>query len=94
MPRYTMQYPGDPPCVVEKMNRKEFLEKFPRTPTRIESWNPDLAMWDVEEFEVLPDAVYCDLCNEDPVDEIYVVRSNAYCANCANKSLIPYCKTA
>lgn len=93
MKTLTFTYPGDPPTVCRQMNRREFLAKHPRRPTQILTGDSLLNLTVVEEIPVPPNAIYCDACGEDPVDDIYVVDSSrAYCRACAEMYVLPYCK--
>lgn len=90
MKLFTLRYPGDPPARVQEMNRSEFLAEYrpsdrPHGVT-VTSYGPEGV--DTEFFPVPAGCVVCDLCNEDPGDDITVVEgSRAYCRACRTESL-------
>lgn len=85
MRSFSWKYPGDPVDVCVVMNRAEFLQQFPRTPIKIHSEGR------TEEIPMAPDEILCDLCGNDPGDEIYVIHRGrkGYCKECAGISVIP-----
>lgn len=95
MKRYTMRYPGDPPCSVTEMTRAEFIERHPRGPVVVSDGDTGEVL-EVHHFGA--DEVLCDLCGSDPGDAVVemvtlggrVVRG--YCLPCAEESWFPYCK--
>ena len=88
MERFDYHYPGDPVMECLVMTRIEFLERYPRCPIEIRNFDTEEL---IEKIPVPLDAIYCDLCNTDPGDKIYVHSggSYAYCHACAGVSILP-----
>lgn len=84
MQKFTMRYPGDPPCLVEKVSRAEFFSLFPPDDRNVvmTSFGQD-GTKTTEIVEHLGTKIVCDLCAEDPGDVIWLIRrSKAYCDSC------------
>lgn len=90
MKTMTLRYPGDPPYLIELINREEFFKIFPPEQRKIiiSDWSEE---GDVEEYP-MGTTICCDFCNEDPGDFIALVRrSRAYCEKCYKGELEKYC---
>jgi hypothetical protein len=86
------RYPGDPPVEVLELSREEFLKLCPREPITLTSFDPVSGTIEKESFPMGFDEIYCDLCNEDPGETIYLyARTQARCKSCYNKALKRYC---
>ena len=87
MKAFRWKYPGDPEDICIHMNRLEFLGNFPREPIKIISGGAVL-----EEIPMGDNEIHCDFCNEDPLDDIFVINSGskALCKKCAEESVIPH----
>lgn len=86
MQTFQFQYPGDPVETCYVMNRREFLERFPREPIKVYSNSGYF------EIPIPEDTIICDACNADPGDDITVVsNSRAYCRPCADRYVMKYC---
>lgn len=94
MRKFVMRYPGDPPCEVVLMDRAEFLSAYPREPIIIGPLDLDTSLVIPDKvIPMRPDQIECDLCAEDPGDEIYVVRgTKAYCKTCFDRGCRRHCK--
>jgi len=95
MKTMTLRYPGDPPQKVEVINRQEFFDIFPPDDRQIvvSHFDPDTGKTETDLTISLGVEIFCDFCNEDPNDLIYLVRrSRAYCQSCYEQLLARYCK--
>jgi hypothetical protein len=93
------EYPGDPPADVAIMSRPEFRKHYDFT-----LHDEEEAYARGADFVAIPeeDEIVCDGCNKDIAGEVYVLRcatpgqcnpaDRAYCQDCAQKDLLPYCK--
>lgn len=90
---FKYQYPGDQVDICFVMDRTEFLQEFPREPITISTFGDGLASppTSVASLPVDPDEIHCDLCYEDPGNEIYVFNkgTKGYCKKCAGISILP-----
>lgn len=83
MQTFTMRYPGDPPCLVEKVTRAEFFQLFAADDRNvvITDFHPDGTT--TQTVDHIGTKILCDLCAEDPDDVIWLIkRQRAYCDSC------------
>jgi hypothetical protein len=85
---FSYQYPGDPVGTCSKLTRKEFKELYPDRKITISVGGLDTSTV----YEMKPDEIYCDSCNDDPKEVIYLTHKpeRAYYQKCADKWILPY----